>query len=35
MTKNELIKTVSDNTGMTQKVAEEAIGGTDRHRKRA
>ena len=26
MTKNELIKTVSDNTGMTQKVAEEAIG---------
>lgn len=26
LTKNELIKTVSDNTGMTQKVAEEAIG---------
>ena len=26
MTKNELIKTVSDNTGMMQKVAEEAIG---------
>lgn len=25
MTKNELIRTVSDNTGMTQKVAEEAI----------
>ena len=33
MTKNELIKTVSDNTGMTQKVAEEAIGA-ERHRKR-
>ena len=26
LTKNELIKTVSDNMGMTQKVAEEAIG---------
>lgn len=25
MTKNELIRTVSDNTGMNQKVAEEAI----------
>ena len=28
MTKNELIKTVFDNTGMTQKVAEEATGAT-------